>query len=213
MGSQANTTPLVCADAQRIARAWVQELRLAADDADGMRRHCATCASCARRFEALLPFFARDAGGTAVSPREDPSPDFVNRVMAQVKRAPDARQRVRRIRLAAIAAGLIVFAGVSVLMLRIGAARAAGETLVRFELVAPGAKSVSLVGSFSGWQESGLALSDRNGDGIWEIAIRLRRDSLYTYNFLIDGKEWVSDPAAAAQVDDGFGGTNSVLSL
>jgi len=36
---------------------------------------------------------------------------------------------------------------------------------------------------------------------------------VYTYNFLLNGRRWIADPSSLRHVDDGFGGTSSVLDL
>jgi hypothetical protein len=56
-------------------------------------------------------------------------------------------------------------------------------------------------------------MHDPNRDGVWQVDVRLKRDSINTYNFVIDGKQWIADPRSQAQVDDGFGGKTSVLRL
>ena len=84
---------------------------------------------------------------------------------------------------------------------------------VHFHLVAPEAEHVVLVGDFTGWEASQLHLEDPDGDGIWETWVTLRRNSVYEYNFVIDGEVWISDPNASIQVDDGFGGESSLLRL
>lgn len=94
------------------------------------------------------------------------------------------------------------------------AAPAAGATLVvRFELVAPEASRVSLVGDFNGWDEDLHRLRDRDGDGVWEVEVPLRRGEVYTYNFLLDEGEWIPDPNAVNHIEDSFGGEKSVLNL
>ena len=87
---------------------------------------------------------------------------------------------------------------------------AAPDTVyVRFELVAPQARSVSLAGSFNGWQVGAIPLS-RVADGLWATTVALPVGE-HRYEFVIDGTRWVPDPTAHAQVDDGFGGRNSVI--
>ena len=56
-------------------------------------------------------------------------------------------------------------------------------------------------------------LRDPNGDGTWEIRLRLRKGEELRYQFLIDGERWIADPQASLQVDDSFGGTSSVLQI
>ena len=82
--------------------------------------------------------------------------------------------------------------------------------LVRFELVAPTADRVSLAGSFNDWQSDGVQLTRNAGTGVWTGTVPLRPGE-HQYMFVIDGAEWIPDPDAHAQVDDGFGQTNSVI--
>jgi 1,4-alpha-glucan branching enzyme len=77
----------------------------------------------------------------------------------------------------------------------------------------PDATSVSVVGDWNSWNPEADILSDPDGDGIWEIRIRLDKNNEYRYQFLINGRDWIPDPASPLQVDDGFGGINSVLEI
>ena len=67
----------------------------------------------------------------------------------------------------------------------------------------------TVAGSFSEWQPEALPLIKENG-GLWSITLALPLGE-HQYQFVIDGERWVPDPRAHAQVDDGFGGTNSVV--
>lgn len=84
---------------------------------------------------------------------------------------------------------------------------------VHFTLTAPEAEQVALAGDFTGWETSKLVLEDSDGDGVWEARIKLEKGKVYEYNFIIDGEEWIPDPNALMQVDDGFGGESSLLTL
>jgi 1,4-alpha-glucan branching enzyme len=84
------------------------------------------------------------------------------------------------------------------------------EPLARFELVAPGARSVSLCGEWSGWEPIPLEVHD-SSRGTWSVALPLRPGE-WRYSFLVDGQR-VDDPSAAAFRPDGFGGRNAVISL
>ncbi len=88
-------------------------------------------------------------------------------------------------------------------------ASVADTVYVRFELVAPQARTVSVAGSFNGWRVDALPLS-RGADGLWAATVALPVGE-HRYEFVVDGKQWVPDPTAHAQVDDGFGGRNSVI--
>ena len=92
----------------------------------------------------------------------------------------------------------------------IESAAASSTILVRFELVAPAADRVSLAGSFNDWQPDGVQLIRNAETGVWTGTVPLRLGE-HQYMFVIDGVEWIPDPDAHAQVDDGFGQTNSVI--
>jgi hypothetical protein len=87
---------------------------------------------------------------------------------------------------------------------------AVATVLVRFELVAPTADRVSLAGSFNDWRADGVLLTRSAETGVWTGTVPLRPGE-HQYMFVIDGAEWIPDPDAHAQVDDGFGQTNSVI--
>ena len=82
--------------------------------------------------------------------------------------------------------------------------------LVRFQLAAPDAHEVSLSGSFNGWSAPGIALRRSVVPGLWVVTLPLAVGE-HQYLFQVDGTQWIVDPSAHAQVDDGFGRTNSVL--
>jgi hypothetical protein len=89
-------------------------------------------------------------------------------------------------------------------------ARARPDTVyVRFELSAPNAQTVSLAGSFNGWRTDVSRLT-RGAAGVWFITVALPVGE-HHYDFVVNGTEWVPDPTAHVQVDDGFGGRNSVI--
>jgi len=82
---------------------------------------------------------------------------------------------------------------------------------VRLALEAPAARSVSVAGSFNRWDPAGSPLSGPDRNGRWTITLHLS-PGRYEYRYVIDGREWVLDPAAPL-VEDGFGGRNSLLIL
>ena len=69
------------------------------------------------------------------------------------------------------------------------------------------------MGDFTDWESSKITLKDPDGDGVWEAEVKLKKGDVYSYNFVIDGEEWIPDPNSLTQVDDGFGGKSSLLSL
>jgi 1,4-alpha-glucan branching enzyme len=89
----------------------------------------------------------------------------------------------------------------------------ADEVTVHFILDLPDARSVSLAGDFTDWNPDLYRLSRKTEEGRWEVRVRLRKNRLYTYNFVIDGEEWIPDPGSYYRVEDGFGGESSLLQL
>ena len=89
------------------------------------------------------------------------------------------------------------------------AAQPADTVFVHFSIAAPAAREVSLAGSFNGWEIGQLHLR-RGADGTWEATVPLAVGE-HRYQFVLDGRRWMPDPSAPSQVDDGFGGTNSVI--
>jgi 1,4-alpha-glucan branching enzyme len=87
-----------------------------------------------------------------------------------------------------------------------------GADLVRhsFRLEAQGAQQVCLVGDFNRWKVCATPL-EQTRDNLWQISVDLERGR-HEYMFVVDN-EWISDPRAAVQVDDGFGHRNAVLIL
>ena len=80
---------------------------------------------------------------------------------------------------------------------------------VQFRLQAENATRVELAGSFTGWQPA-YALQP-SPDGVWTVVLPIT-PGVHDYVFIVDGERWVPDPYAP-HVDDGFGGTNSRLTL
>ncbi len=88
-------------------------------------------------------------------------------------------------------------------------AAASDTVFVHFELSAPQARSVAVAGSFNGWSTRALAMT-RGAGGVWSVTAPLAVGE-HHYEFVVDGSRWVPDPTAHVQVDDGFGGRNSVI--
>jgi hypothetical protein len=80
---------------------------------------------------------------------------------------------------------------------------------ITFELDAPSATSVVLVGSFQGWiPSSGHLLVRHSGDSRWRGTASLL-PGIHQYKFIVDGATWVHDTDNPDSVDDGYGGRNS----
>lgn len=81
---------------------------------------------------------------------------------------------------------------------------------VAFEYTAPQAKSVLLVGDFTGWQEAPLAMK-KSKTGVWKRVVSLA-PGCYEYRLLVDG-EWRDDPACPGRRSNPFGGENCVCEV
>ena len=79
-----------------------------------------------------------------------------------------------------------------------------------FTLPFNGESSVEVRGSFAsdGW-EVGVPMTLSAGS--WEALVDVPWDTPVQYKFLIDGGTWITDPGNPTQVDDGFGGFNSLM--
>ena len=160
-------------------------------------------------------------------------PDLDRRVMAEIGALPpDALEKPKptwwsrrwTIRLSpvgglAAAAALAAIALASVSLLRrepsstvqVAAATDVAEKVTQFVLVAPNAKSVTLVGDFNDWNLSATSLARQDGDGVWWVTVALP-PGRYRYAFVVDGTNWRGDPGAPAAEDD-FGRPNSVVTV
>ncbi len=87
-----------------------------------------------------------------------------------------------------------------------------GRVAVRFEVRAPAARRVELVGSFNDWRPGEIVLNGPDDSGQWTATVELPAGR-HEYLFLVDGKDWVTDPRAAAYRPDGFGRQNALLEL
>jgi len=204
-----------CSRVDRIVQAWEAQGVLSAADLAFVKGHLGMCGGCARRNAPLLELFERDASVSAFvqTPASETSAGFADRLMDHVGTGTP-RRTFPAFGWAAVAAACLVMAvGIGVAVLRLQAPPPSDEVVVRFELDAPDAQSVALVGSFSGWSVARFPMHDPNRDGVWQVDVRLKRDSINTYNFVINGTKWIADPRSQAQVDDGFGGKTSVLRL
>jgi hypothetical protein len=80
---------------------------------------------------------------------------------------------------------------------------------VRFELAAPAASHVALVGSFNEWNPVATPLQRDPSTGKWIVSLRLP-PGRHVYAFVVDG-DVTADPAAPRAADDDFGSANSVV--
>jgi len=90
-----------------------------------------------------------------------------------------------------------------------GAPPSAEREIVRFELSAPRASHVALVGSFNEWNPVATPLSRDPASGKWVVSLRLP-PGRHVYAFVVDG-DVTADPSAPRAADDDFGSPNSVV--
>lgn len=197
------------------------------------KAHIEQCRECAQQFSMLLPLIERDVGALWNMESEAQArfvaeqSQFADEVMAAIRTrnpsiepahlAPVRRALTRKTRMlrfspalaAAAAAIFIVGLGLGLFF----GTRNAGTVTVRFVLNAPDAHSVQLAGDFTSWSPERYALKKIGPEGTWEIAVPLKKGRVYVYNFVINGNTWIADPKVPAMVDDGFGGSSSLLRL
>ena len=80
--------------------------------------------------------------------------------------------------------------------------------VVRFELSAPQATRVALVGSFNEWNPVSTPLT-RDASGKWVVSVQLP-PGRHVYAFVVDG-DVTADPEAPRAADADFGSANSVV--
>lgn len=85
----------------------------------------------------------------------------------------------------------------------------ADSASVRFVFYAPEARVVTVAGSFNDWSLTAAPLA--RADSVWTITLSLPAGQ-HEYAFVVDGRRWMTDPAAPA-VDDGLGHRNSLVAV
>jgi hypothetical protein len=86
---------------------------------------------------------------------------------------------------------------------------ASDREVVRFELAAPSASRVTLVGSFNEWNPTATPLERDPASGKWIVSLRLP-PGRHVYSFVVDG-DVTADPTAPRTADVDFGSANSVV--
>jgi anti-sigma factor RsiW len=83
--------------------------------------------------------------------------------------------------------------------------------LVRLVVAHTGAKTVHVAGDFNAWNPERTPL-EQVSDDAWAVTLALQ-PGRYEYMFVVDGRQWIVDPFATEQNDDGFGSRNAVLEV
>jgi len=153
------------------------------------------------------------------------SPGFDDWIMAEVRAAAGTERRSagvgawfsRRAEWWATGA-LVAVVAITVTVLRTGEilppprvipAVASSAPEVHFTFSAPNASSVTVVGTFNGWDTRATPLR-RSANGEWNVDLPLGAGR-YNYMFVVDGRRWMLDPSAARDAADDFGTENSVV--
>ena len=75
------------------------------------------------------------------------------------------------------------------------------------------ASRVAVVGDFNDWKRQQTMLKPvKDGQGLWSVDVRLPA-GVYSYAFLVDGKEWKADPRAPRKLGDDFGQPTSIITV
>jgi hypothetical protein len=121
-----------------------------------------------------------------------------------------------------VAAGFLVLAGAGWTIRAVGPPIRAGspvlhdqraasdDKLIRFELQAPGASRVALVGDFNGWDPAATPMRRDRAPSTWSVMLPLARGR-HVYGFVVDERRWMPDPVAPLAPEDGFGSASSVI--
>jgi hypothetical protein len=83
---------------------------------------------------------------------------------------------------------------------------------VVFSLNLSEAQSVSVIGTFNGWNPRGYEMKLDRELRWWSLSASLP-EGRYEYMFLVNGQKMILDPGAFIHQEDGFGNQNSVLVL
>lgn len=139
-----------------------------------------------------------------------PRPGFERRVRDAVRAESRTRTGGGWLAVGLAAVLLLSAVGLGILGHPFGAR---GATLaVRFEVEAPQARTVTLVGDFNDWDRSRTALLRRGAGQRWSVTLSLP-DGVYRYAFLVDGTSWIADPSRPEVADPDFGTPLSVVAI
>ena len=74
------------------------------------------------------------------------------------------------------------------------------------------ADSAALLGEFNSWDEASHPMKKLK-DGSFSATLSLRTGHDYRFRYLLDGEQWVNDPAPDSEVGNRFGTTDSVVTV
>ncbi len=80
---------------------------------------------------------------------------------------------------------------------------------VKFIFNVENAETVEILGLNSDWQNS-IVMSKKK-DGTFSCDVSLPKNSQHEFKYLVNEKEWLTEPQADSQNQNEFGGQNSVI--
>jgi len=86
------------------------------------------------------------------------------------------------------------------------------QVWLRFVYIDEKAESMAVAGDFSNWEPIPLTKQTVNGEQVWTGLVSMNRGE-HHYMFLKNGDQWITDPLAPVQREDGFGNKNAVIYL
>jgi len=82
---------------------------------------------------------------------------------------------------------------------------------VKFSFTPENAETVEVLGLNSDW-ENGIILKKKK-DGTFTAEVSLPKDTKQEFKYLVNKTEWVNDTEADSELENAYGGTNSVIVL
>lgn len=108
--------------------------------------------------------------------------------------------------------GAVAMAAVFFMLGRFQPSEVQGQVGFHFELHAPGADKVELLGTFNNWKMGDIVLNGPDASGHWTATVELP-EGRHEYIFLVDGERWIADPGGTTHRPDGFGRVNTVINF
>ncbi len=199
--------------------------KLPPETAAEIEAHLNSCSNCQKEYRSWKDLFQ----ALNSIPVESPSPDFTARVMEQIGKAEPAVGQswwekvhhiitIPRVSLkwaAALGTAMVVAVmGFNLYFSPVQPICTNNLSEITFTLQADASqvKSIAIVGDFNDWDPKRNPLNDENGDGVWTTTLKLE-PGRYEYMFILDGQQWIPDPAAYRYVRDGFGNKNAIIEI
>jgi len=197
---------------------------LDAESTQTVEEHLKSCPTCHEEYLKLKQVVS---ALNSISPQSAPV-DFTQNIMAKIsqeevkiktswidnfrKRIHIPRFSFRLVGVTATAALIVFFAFNFIFNTPSTPSLCSSEVNFSLKLGDNKAHTVAIAGDFNGWNPQVNLLKSPDKDNIWTGTLKLQ-PGRYEYMFVIDGKEWVSDPNAIRYVKDGFGNKNAVLEI